>query len=137
MKIKSLLSTGNRLMTEQIRRQHQQLSSRSHCGERRKMSWHNSHIYFPSHLSHTADPLRLIFLSVSARASLMLYNVDKSHYGVCVNSGGSCIDYSDRQNAGREWTGQIHVLLPLSISAVNCQLNGALHHHQQRTAGSK
>lgn len=68
----------------------------------------------------------------------MLYNVDKSHYGLRVSTGGSCIDYSDRQNAGRERPQQIHVLFSLSIFAVNCQLNQALHHrHPATAAGSK
>lgn len=105
-----------------------------HCRDRRKMLWHNNNIYFPSHFCG-ADPLRLIFLSLLALGLLfMLYNVDKSHYGVCVSSGGSCIDYGDRQNAGRERARQIHVLFSLSISAVNCQLNWALHHCCPATA---
>lgn len=72
--------------------------------EEREMSCYNYHIYLLSHLC-AADPPLSPFdfsLSISARASFMSYNVDKSHYGVCVRSGGSCIDYGDRQNAARE-----------------------------------
>lgn len=81
-------------------RQYHQLSSRLHCRGRRRMAWRNSRIYFPSHLC-AADPLRLIFLSLLVlRLLFMLYNVDKSHYGVCVSTGGSCIDYGDWQRKG-------------------------------------
>lgn len=68
---------------------------------------------FLSLLQHrrAADSLILFSLSLLALSvSFTVYNVDKSHYGVSVNSGPSRIDYCDRLNAGGEQTRRFHVL---------------------------
>lgn len=63
------------------------------------------------------DPVHLIFLSLFALRLLLGYTMLTNHIMVwCAGTRGSCVDYHDRQNAGRE---RLQQSLVFSAHSVN------------------